>query len=1069
MNKNFSLFLTLLASLPIGFTPLNANAKSVRTNYPSEQTDNTELISRYEKGLEALNKEDYLRARSLFQALARDFYSDFQGHEELYFSTMLNLAISESNLNNFVEADHLLNRLSKQNPTPEVRIAIETFRARISQQQNNPQEAFLRLHNLEKMVALKDWEKQEQDYYLELKNELNEHYFTVIANAERMEKNGQYDLAKEHLLTVLDAISKGHFPQELDEPKRKDPILLKLAHCYYQLQEDQAVINTIKVLGEQAQQNEEVLFLKALSHQRLNQMNEASKAFLNFLEKADETQAQKIAQANLELGIIYYHQKKPQLAKKYLDLAASQSPVASIYLGRMLLADANYKALDTLLKKLKPQVRMDSPLYYELAYLQGESLFQQKAFYKAITAYEQAIPRKNKEQAHWYSTTLYNLAWCYLKMSKDEKTPAITQTQLLAKAETILTELIAFNKTPDASLLLARIYLSDEKRLNDPDSFKKLSELLGKVSFKDPLDEAEAIYLQAIAAPEDKEKLKLYQKLSVDTFQNSPYYGLAWFFQASHFFEQANQLREDKQEQAAKDLYQKSVHLFTKSFKFLKENDLRKAALSVQYSIYAQYYLGSEESLHQGFSLSQKLFKNTELIEALESKDELLFIGALIAAELFEKKPNHVLSQTLDKITQQIVSQYPNSAYADQVLFLNAYMHYQSKEYDQAEKKFFQLVSNYSQSPLMPKALHWLAEVAEWQGREPSVIQDYRKRIFTLYPNLPIAQEAYFNYYSFSDYLQGAPEALSHLEHLQELFPKSPYNIVSQYLLGLSYKQDQLDVDGKLSRPRDLAKAGSFFNGARNLFAQYYNTDKIDTDQRAYYTDIYYRSLFELPSVKRLQAEGADAIDKRILFEQSLSLYQELSDELENPESLYRKTLGNNPLQNLYEDTLYHIATIQQSLEKFDEAEKQFNKILHYYAKAEKKTDFYLARSWYYLGVIAMQKQDPKLALNYFDKAAIATDTRIFSTDQRLDLWIQTSQAQQSLGQFDAAMLMLSKVINDPNASELSTQAMFLRALIYEKQGKRHFALKQLESTSKKSGIWAEKAQEKLRQNYVFN
>ena len=45
---------------------------------------------------------------------------------------------------------------------------------------------------------------------------------------------------------------------------------------------------------------------------------------------------------------------------------------------------------------------------------------------------------------------------------------------------------------------------------------------------------------------------------------------------------------------------------------------------------------------------------------------------------------------------------------------------------------------------------------------------------------------------------------------------------------------------------------------------------------------------------------------------------------------------------------------------------------------------------------------------------------------------------------------------------------MYLRALIYEQQGKKEFAIKQLESTSKKTGEWAAKAQDKLRQDYGF-
>ena len=72
------------------------------------------------------------------------------------------------------------------------------------------------------------------------------------------------------------------------------------------------------------------------------------------------------------------------------------------------------------------------------------------------------------------------------------------------------------------------------------------------------------------------------------------------------------------------------------------------------------------------------------------------------------------------------------------------------------------------------------------------------------------------------------------------------------------------------------------------------------------------------------------------------------------------------------------------------------------------------------------------------------------------------------VGELDEAMILLSKVINDDTISSLRLKAMFIRAEIYEQQGRQELAIKQLEATSKKGGEWALKAKEKLVCDYGF-
>ena len=59
-------------------------------------------------------------------------------------------------------------------------------------------------------------------------------------------------------------------------------------------------------------------------------------------------------------------------------------------------------------------------------------------------------------------------------------------------------------------------------------------------------------------------------------------------------------------------------------------------------------------------------------------------------------------------------------------------------------------------------------------------------------------------------------------------------------------------------------------------------------------------------------------------------------------------------------------------------------------------------------------------------------------------------------------------MINEDVASGLRLKAMLLRAEIYQQQGRRDLARKQLEAIAKKGGEWAIKAQEKLERDYAY-
>lgn len=132
------------------------------------------------------------------------------------------------------------------------------------------------------------------------------------------------------------------------------------------------------------------------------------------------------------------------------------------------------------------------------------------------------------------------------------------------------------------------------------------------------------------------------------------------------------------------------------------------------------------------------------------------------------------------------------------------------------------------------------------------------------------------------------------------------------------------------------------------------------------------------------------------------------------------------------------------------------------YRKAGVTKGYFLARTWMEKGLIARRSGDCEMALESFSLAEDASKGKVFSADQRLELWIQQSLCYKDLKQYDQSMRLLSQVINDDAISGMRLKAMFLRADLYELQGRPELALKQLEATAKKGGEWGQKAKAAL-------
>lgn len=215
------------------------------------------------------------------------------------------------------------------------------------------------------------------------------------------------------------------------------------------------------------------------------------------------------------------------------------------------------------------------------------------------------------------------------------------------------------------------------------------------------------------------------------------------------------------------------------------------------------------------------------------------------------------------------------------------------------------------------------------------------------------------------------------------------------------------------------------------------------------------------------ESQGAK---RQIYLEYAEEVFLGLVRDFETLNHPYAKLLfDNDSYPALYEESTFWLAQTFVRAQNDEAARNIFTKMLERYHAAKVTKGYYLSRVWYELGKIALRRKEYALALQSFKHAEdTAKGNQVLSTDQRLDLWIQQSMSYRGLNQFDNAILILSKVVNDDAISALRLKAMYLRAETYEQQGRPELARKQLESMVKKGGIWALKAQEKLGTDYGY-
>jgi tetratricopeptide (TPR) repeat protein len=466
-------------------------------------------------------------------------------------------------------------------------------------------------------------------------------------------------------------------------------------------------------------------------------------------------------------------------------------------------------------------------------------------------------------------------------------------------------------------------------------------------------------------------------------------------------------------------------------------------------------------AIEQGdFTAAQQCLEVIPLTNMQErDSSELLYLKAYILAN-----SSSATQKQLTDIMQTIDQQDPCGPYTEQALFLLGIWQYRRGELTLCRETLTTFVQRFPSSLYRSQALFYTARCMDSQG-EQSFAKKLFVEVYQTDPCASFADEAYFNTYAYEDYLTGNEDALKHLYQMSQQFPESPYVIVTHYLKGMDIKKTQLGQ--KTHQRQQWNRAIDAFQQAEALFETLTEKGALPLDRSDYFTALRLRAGIERAQANQAIAMLASPAKRQICLEYTIACYRQLLQLLTAGENAYlvkfRRSESYHPL---LEECYFGLAQAHVAHADDATAETQLIELLTLLQANGTSRGYYLAKTQIELANIAMRRNDFSSALQKLLQAEEAAKGRVLSTDERLELWISQSRCQRELGNAEAAMLLLSKVINDDSISGLRLKAMLLRADMYEQQGRRELAQKQLVALMSKGGEWARQAKGKLEKDY---
>jgi tetratricopeptide (TPR) repeat protein len=855
-------------------------------------------------------------------------------------------------------------------------------------------------------------------------------------------------------ISECENLIQGQYTESVDSTKR---IHLLLGRSYFQNENYQKVIETLKNQCDTSDSK----VLMSMAYNELKEYKEALNCLASLNLQDNET-------ALYEWAFAKFYLNEFDEAKIVFNslLNAKQEDLkflSYIYLARIDLNNLSYeKGIGNLLE-LKKIIPQEHELFYELQFLLGQIYYESQEYTKAVDSFEKAIPKYQKQPIRpWMNDVSYQLGWSYLKAGKDLIAEENVKLQLFKKSEESFNRM---NKDELYYLSLGVCYLNQAHVLKDTEAFQRASQILSNPElFLSDSVKTESHLLRAYATPSYLERDHLYRQLTTKKSEMTHFYAKSLYFKGLNDFAEGEALGFLKKTEEANLAFDKAIISLSEAVDFFKERDKTLAGLGLKYKAQAFAHQNTIESCLESSAILDAMIADHSILNAFTDPDEIYYLQTLVQCRLAEKNAEeNTYHKSIEDAIQTNLTFYPNGKFADLSLHLLATFHYRNKNYSEAKNSFLKLTKDYPESLLVPDSLFKAALAIENQNDDPEIIKTLRKKIFTEFPSSKFADESYFLYFSYADYIQGDRLAIKHLESFAGLFPNSPFVLNAYYLLGMDDKRDRKSMEGKWIRKKNLNEAIDYFQLVEGTFDEFYQNGLISDEKLDYFLQIRFLAMLERGLANLQIAEESLKAKREIHLEYAQNVFLEIIENFKSSGSSYVKLMLNQePYPRFQEESSYWLSVSYRHAKNHVAALKVLEDMIEKYNQLKITRGYFLSRVLYELGLIHLIEENFEISLSHFVKAEDAAKGKILNSEQKLDLWIQQSLCLKGLKQFDDAILILSKVINDDTISGLRVKAMYMRAEMYEAQGRKELSRRQLEATSKKGGEWALKAKNKL-------
>jgi len=877
---------------------------------------------------------------------------------------------------------------------------------------------------------------------------------TPLVGADAYYDAGLFDRAVGAYLDLLEANPDG---------AAKAEISLKLAQSYYQ----QGLFAQAVDVLEMTSPTSEGQLLMGMSYNHLGLYDKA-------IEILDQVQSESkfYELAHYELGLSYYRLGQSDKAYEIFG-TASKVPLSQIYAAKIDLENKRYTLALSRLKNVEEKLTPSDPLQFEIAFIAGEIAYQTREYKSAVAHFEKALPKPNPITVPWFRDTMLYLGHSYLKLGDDDLLSRDQQRVYFQKATDAYLRLL---ESPDLAaekvyLALAQCYLTIDSRLQDSLAKQEADKLLSNTEFYySPEAKMEALLLRAQAASSHQDRERIYRQITVEGNQFSSFYAKAWYLRGMNDFEEGEVLEGLHRSEEANRLFERSITAFQKAFELFSEGSPKEAALALKYQAQTLGKMQGEGYLLQGLAILERFSgEGKTLGDWLDDPDEIFYLKGLLNSRLFYAKGDSEYFNLAEEALKTASAKFPKGRFLDRNLHLLGILYYKEGLYQAAEKAFLRISQDSPSSSLSGDGLFWVAKALEAQNKNPEEVKRLRQEVYSHYPESKYASEAYFTVYSYRDYLQGERPAIKHLQSFVHKYPNSPFVMIAHYLIGLDYKRDRKSPEGKWIRKRNLTASIDAFQEVDSTFDSLCLSEQLSSQDLEYFITVKYRATLERALTNLAIAEESQGTKKQIYLDYAQEVFKQIIQDFSSPFNSLTAVLKNKePFPSILEESSYWLAQTNIKSGKDMEAYKILQDMLDTYQRALITRGYYLSRAWRDLAMLDNGQGKPQEAIVKLLKAEDAAKGRILSPEQKLELWLDQAACFEALNQQDQALLVLSKAINDDSISGLRIKAMFLRAEIYEKQGRQELARKHFEATSRKGGEWGQQAKFKLEQKYGY-